>query len=258
MAERYSSIFRPNLFDDTVVLITGGGTGIGRCTAHELAELGATVVIAGRRLDVLQTTAQEIAASGGSCDAVELNIRDEQSVNAAVADIVARHGKIDGLFNNAGGQFVAPAADMSINAWRTVVDLNLNGTFIVTHAVYHHHMRTNGGAIVNMLADFRTGYPGMAHMSAARAGIENLTKTLSLEWAASDVRINCVAPGMILSSGMLTYPTQVQQDATNSIKGSPAGRPGTESEVSAAVAFLLSPAASYVRGATLHIDGGEG
>jgi citronellol/citronellal dehydrogenase len=258
MAERYSSIFRADLFRGSVVLITGGGTGIGRCTAHELAELGATVVLAGRRREILEATAAEITGNGGSCDVAEINIRDESSVDAAVAGIVQRHGKIDGLFNNAGGQFVAPAADMSPNGWRTVIDLNLTGTFLVSHAVYRHCMQANGGAIVSMLADIRTGYPGMAHSAAARAGIENLTKTLTLEWAEADIRVNCIAPGMILSSGMLTYPTDVQETSTRSIKQSPAGRPGTESEVSAAVAFLLSPAAAYVRGATLHIDGGEG
>ena len=258
MAERFSTIFREDLFRDQVILVTGGGTGIGRCTAHELAALGATVVIAGRRGEILDATAAEIAAAGGICDTIEINIRDEANIDATVAQIVERHGRISGLFNNAGGQFVAPVADMSPNAWRTVVDLNLNGTFLVSHAVFRHYMQDHGGAIVNMLADIRTGYPGMAHMSAARAGIENMSKTLTMEWAANDVRINCVAPGMILSNGMLTYPTEVQATSTRSIKGSPAGRPGTESEVSAAVAFLLSPAAAYVRGATLHIDGGEG
>ena len=258
MAERYSSIFRADLFAGSVVFITGGGTGIGRCTAHELAALGAMVVIGGRRQEVLAKTAAEIVNNGGNCDTVEINIRDEQAVDTAIAQIIERHGKIDGLFNNAGGQFVGPLADMSANGWKTVVDLNLNGTFLVSHAVYRHHMQAHGGAIVNMLADIQTGYPGMAHMSAARAGIENLSKTLALEWAPSDVRINCVAPGTILSNGMLTYPLEVQKTSANIMRNSPAGRPGTESEVSAAVAFLLSPAATYIRGATLSIDGGEG
>tara|TARA_A100001037_G_scaffold20609_1_gene17360 strand:+ start:16749 stop:17645 length:897 start_codon:yes stop_codon:yes gene_type:complete len=257
MSNRYTSIFRPGLFADQVILITGGGTGLGRCTAHELASLGATVVIAGRRQEVLEATAEEVTDAGGICDTLLMNIRDEEIVETAMDALLARHGRIDGLFNNAGGQFVAPLADMSANGWRSVVDLNLNGTFLVSHAAYRHYMREHGGAIVNMLADIRTGYPGMAHMAAARAGIENLTKTMALEWASADVRVNCVAPGMIMSSGMLTYPPQVQEVSAKNIKASPSGRPGTESEVSAAVTFLLSPAAAYIRGATLCVDGGE-
>ena len=142
--------------------MTGGGTGLGRCTAHELAALGATVVIGSRRKDVLERTAGEIASSGGSCDVVEINIRDEESVDRALAELVARHGRLDGLVNNAGGQFVAPVAKMSPKGWRTVIDLNLNGTFLVSTAAYRHAMKDSGGVIVNMLADIWTGYPAMA------------------------------------------------------------------------------------------------
>jgi citronellol/citronellal dehydrogenase len=146
--------------------------------------------------------------------------------------------------------------NMSPNGWRTVIDLNLNGTFLVSHAVYRHSMREHGGAIVNMLADIWTGYPGMAHMSAARAGIENLARTLCMEWAAAGVRVNCVAPGTILSSGMVTYPEAIQRQAVDESRDIAAARLGTESEVSAAIAFLLCPAAAYITGATLAVDGG--
>ena len=252
----YDSIFREDLLRDRVIFVTGGGTGLGRCTAHELAALGATVVIGARRRDVLEKAAAEIAEGGGRCDVVEVNIRDEQSVDAAVVQIVEQYGRIDGLFNNAGGQFVAPVEKMSPNAWRSVIDLNLNGTFLVSTAVHRHSMAERGGAIVNMLADIWTGYPGMAHMAAARAGIENLTRTLSMEWGTQGIRVNCVAPGTILSSGLLTYPEPVQQRTVKDASTAPLGRLGTESEVSAAVVFLLSPAAAYITGETLKVDGG--
>lgn len=253
---RYQSIFRPDLFRDHTVLVTGGGSGIGRCTAHELAGLGANVVIAGRREDVLAETADEIRADGGRCDTQPLDVRDGGSVDAAIAAIVERHGRIDGLFNNAGGQFAAPAEKISTSAWEKVVDLNLHGTFRVTRAVFDASMKQHGGAVVSMLADIHTGFVGMAHSAAARAGIANLTITLALEWSRYDVRLNCVAPGTILSSGMATYPEPVQKIAARGAETVPAGRLGTESEVSAAVVFLLSPAAAFVTGQTLAIDGG--
>ena len=207
----YQSIFRPGLFTDQVIVVTGGGTGIGRCTAHELASLGAKVIIAARTEETLIDTAAEIHEAGGDCDHVKLDLRDEGSIERAGTEIVSRHGRIDGLFNNAGGQFVSPVENMSANAWRAVIDLNLNGTFLMSKAVMEHSMKENGGAIVNMLADIWTGFPGMAHMAAARAGIDNLAKTMSVEWAPYNIRVNCVAPGTILSSGMLTYPREVQE-----------------------------------------------
>ena len=257
MAERYQSIYRPDLFAGKVAFITGGGTGLGRCTAHELASLGATVVIAGRRAEKLEETQAEIAAASGDCHVFQLDIRDDEAVDETVAAIVQQHGRIDCLFNNAGGQFVAKAEDTKPKGWRTVIDLQLNGTFVMSQAVFRHSMKEHGGAIVNMLADIWTGYPGMAHMSAARAGIENLSRTLTLEWAEFDVRVNCIAPGTILSSGMLHYPKDVQQQTVDRTLDLPTARLGTESEVSAAVVFLLSPAASHVLGETICVDGGE-
>lgn len=255
-SQRFDSVFRPGLFAGQVVLVTGGGTGIGRCTAHELAALGAQVVIASRKQGALERTAGEIAEAGGRCDVVQLDVRDQPAVDAAMQGIVERHGRLDGVVHNAGGQFVAPAEKITPNGWRTVIDLNLNATFWIASAAYRHWMRDHGGSIVCMLADIWTGYPAMAHMSAARAGIENLTWTLAMEWARSDIRINCIAPGTILSSGMLTYPPKVQEFTAREARNSPASRLGTESEVSAGIVFLLSPAAAYITAETLRVDGG--
>jgi len=251
----YDSVFRPDLFKDQVILVTGGGTGIGRCIAHELAALGATTLVAARREEKLHETVSEIAASGGRAHAYTLNIRDDEAVEEAVKEMVADHGRIDGLVNNAGGQFASPAAMMKPKGWRAVIDTNLNGTFFVSQAVFRHAMCKGGGVIVNIVADMWNGFPGMAHTGAARAGVVNLTKTLAIEWAAAGVRVNAVAPGIILSSGMNNYPPSVLKMAMRLFKKIPVSRAGTESEVSAAVTFLLSPAGRYITGETLRVDG---
>lgn len=253
----FESIYRAGLFQDQVIFITGGGSGIGRCTAHELASLGATVVIGGRRRELLEKTAAEIAESGGRVDVVEIDIRNEESVDAAFDEIGKKHSRIDGLFNNAGGQFLSSAADLSPKGFRSVVDLDLNATFIMCRAAYLHGMRENGGSIVNMLVDFRTGYPQMCHSAAARAGIENLTKSLALEWSVDGVRLNCVLPGDVLSSGMTTYTMEIQEETLELAKSYPLGRLATESEVSAAAVFLLGPASTYMTGGTLTLAGGS-
>lgn len=253
----FDSVFRPDLFEGQTVLITGGGTGLGRCNAHELASLGAQVVISGRREDVLGETADEIRADGGRCEFETMDVRDDESVTGAIAKVVERVGPIHGLYNNAGGQFAAPAEKISPSAFRKVVDLNLNGTFQVTRAVFEASMKEHGGSVVNMLADIRNGYVGMVHSAAARAGIENMTITLALEWSRYDIRMNCVAPGTILSSGMRTYPEAIQEQAVKGAGVVPASRLGTESEVSSVVTFLLSPGSTFVTGQTLAIDGGS-
>ncbi len=253
----YQSVFRPNLFADRVALITGGGTGIGRCIAHELASLGAHVVVAGRRLEPLERTVGEVAEDGGQASFVQMNIRDETAVVEAIDSVVNSRGRIDLLVNNAGGQFASPASAIRAKGWRAVVDTNLNGTFWVTQAVFNAWMQANGGAIVNVIAEMRNGFPGMAHTGAARAGVDNLTKSLAVEWARHGVRINSVAPGNILSSGMTTYPESFLKLALPMLRGNPSARMGTEAEVSAAVTFLLSPASSFTTGATLWTDGGS-
>jgi NAD(P)-dependent dehydrogenase (short-subunit alcohol dehydrogenase family) len=168
---------------------------------------------------------------------------------------VDTHGRLDFLVNNAGGQFASPAAAIRPKGWRAVVDTNLNGTFFVSQAAFKHGMARRGGAVVNIVADVWNGFPGMAHTGAARAGVINLTKTLATEWAAAGVRVNSVAPGIILSSGMKNYPPHILKMVMGIVEKIPASRIGTEAEVSAAVAFLLSPAAAYITGETIRVDG---
>jgi citronellol/citronellal dehydrogenase len=249
----YESVFRPGLFRDQVVVVTGGGSGIGRCTAHELAALGAHVVLVGRKPEKLVATEAEIRADGGGCGHFVCDIRDEESVRATIAGIVATHGRIHGLVNNAGGQFQSPLADISAKGWQAVVATNLTGGFLMARECYVQSMRAHGGAIVNMSADAWNGMPGMGHSGAARAGMQNLTETAACEWAP--VRVNAVAPGFIASSGLDTYPEAVQPMLRSLPRHIPAQRLGTEAEVAAAIVFLLSPAAAFVSGACLRVDG---
>jgi len=251
----YRSIFRSDLFAGRVVVVTGGGSGIGRCTAHELASLGASLALIGRNADKLQAVAAEIDApermSTHTCD-----IRDEAAVRDTVAAVLTRHGRIDGLFNNAGGQFPSPLRDISQKGWEAVVRNNLTGGFLMARECYTQWMEAHGGSIVNAIADMWNGMPGMGHSGAARAGMLNFTETAACEWAASGVRVNAVAPGWVASSGLETYPDAFKDKIRQLARKVPLQRLGSESEVSAAVAYLLSDAAAFVTGSTLRVDGG--
>ena len=252
----FRSVLRPGLFAGQTIVVTGGGSGIGRCTAHEIASLGAHVVIAGRKPEKLAAVKAEIEQSGGSCETHTFDIREEAQVKDAVAAIVAKNGRIHGLFNNAGGQFPAPAAQMSAKGFDVVVRNNLTGGFIVSREVFTQSMEKYGGSIVNMAADMRNGFPNMAHTGAARAGMVNLTMTLAHEWAYAAVRVNAVSPGWIASSGMDTYQGEFKENIPKLKNHCPMGRLGTESEVSGVVCFLLSEAAAYITGSEIRIDGG--
>jgi citronellol/citronellal dehydrogenase len=252
----YRSVFTPGLFAGQVVWVTGGGSGIGRCVAHELASLGALVVISGRSAEKLAGVAAEIAADGGRCDTIAFDIRDEEAVKAGVAEVLARHGRLDGLVNNAGGQFPAPLEAISKKGWDAVVANNLTGGFLMMREVFKQWMAGHGGAIVNMTADFRNGMPTMAHSGAARAGMANLTQTAAFEWAHAGVRVNAVAPGWIASSGMDTYDERTKAGIRQLKHHVPLKRMAMEAEVSGPIVFLLSPAAAFITGITVQIDGG--
>lgn len=251
---KYDSVFRDGLFAGRVALVTGGGSGIGRCTAHELASLGARVVVAGRKLDKLEAVAREIADDGGQARAIVADIRKEDQVQALVRGTLERLGALDLLVNAAGGQFVSPLEAISRNGFGAVIDTNLTGTFLVCKEAYSAWMRDHGGAIVNVVADMWRGMPYMGHSGAARAGVVNLTQTAALEWAGANVRVNAVAPGLIDSSGLDHYPPEVRAVIPQLPKELPAQRLGTESEVSSVIVFLLSPGAMYMSGETVRVD----
>ncbi|MES3040817.1 MAG: SDR family oxidoreductase [Pseudomonadota bacterium] len=254
----YRSMFRPDLFAGQTHIVTGGGSGIGRCTAHELASLGAHVVLVGRSVERLEKTVAEILEDGGSASYVSLDIREEQAVKDAVAQVLAERGAIHGLVNNAGGQFPSPLMHISKKGWDAVVNSNLTGGFLFAREVFNQYMLANGGSIVNIIADMWRGMPGMGHSGAARAGMMSLTETAAVEWAFAGVRVNSVAPGFIASSGMDRYDPAFAEMVIPQMRGTiPAKRMGDEDEISSTIVFLLSPAASYMTGACLCVDGGS-
>ncbi len=248
-------IFKDNLFADRVVVITGGGSGIGLCAAIEFAKLGAKVAICGRKPEKLETARAQIASYSSleTTFASPCDIRDADAVNSFTDATIAALGPVDILFNNAGGQFPAPAQNISPNGFAAVVNNNLCGTFNMTAAIANKAMiPQKRGCIVNMIANIYRGFPGMAHTGAARAGVENLTMSLAVEWSRYNIQVNAIAPGIITSSGTQQYPKAILDMA---IESCPAKRAGTVDEVTASILFLASPAAKYISGTTLRVDG---
>lgn len=252
----YQSVFKPGLFEGQTIIVTGGGSGIGRCTAHELASLGANVVIVGRNAEKLASVEAEIAEDGGSVMTSVCDIREEPMVIATIDAVLAKHGRIDGLVNNAGGQYRTELKTISTKGFEAVVRSNLTGGFIFMREVYNRWMEANGGAIVNIIADIWHGWPEFGHSAAARGGMLTLTETAACEWSASGVRVNTVAPGGIVSSGFDTYTPEMQKKLHDFTAGVPLQRFGTEAEISAAITYLLSPAAAYITGSCVRVDGG--
>lgn len=253
-----SRIFRDDLLAGQVALVTGGGTGIGAAAARELARLGATVVIASRKAEVIERAVAGLSSELGT-DRITgdtVDIRDRDAVAATVARTLGRHGRIDVLVNNGGGQFFAPAETITGKGFDAVVGTNLTGTWNLTRAVADAWMLAHGGVIVNVTMLTNRTFPGMAHSVAARAGVEAMTRTLAIEWASRGIRLNSVAPGVVASSGLDRYPKGmgILEQIQSLI---PMKRLATCEEVAWLIAFLASPAGAYVTGQTWTIDGGK-
>jgi citronellol/citronellal dehydrogenase len=245
-----SEIFRPGLLEDQVIVVTGGGTGLGRATAIELAALGATVVVAGRRIEPLEETAK---LCEGTCEPVALDIREEEQVHAFVDGVVERHGRIHTLVNNAGGQFLSPAEDISSKGFRAVVKLNLEGTWLMTQAVATKSMiPSGGGKVISVTLSPHHGLPGMVHSSAARAAVENMMRVLSIEWSRFDIKLNAIATGHFETDAIQKYPEPVKAGVAKTV---PLGRMGRPIEQAWLVAYLASPAGDYYSGSIFTLDG---
>ena len=254
MSTEPSRIFAPNLLDGMVCIVSGAGSGLGRATALELARLGATVVGCGRRQEPIDETKAAIDALGGSADAIAADIRDADAVAALVDGVLERHGRIDLLVNNAGGQFLAPAETISAKGFRTVTELNVQGTWNMTHAAATKaFIPQGGGKVVSVTLSPHSGVPGVVHSSAARAGVENMTRTLAVEWARFGITLVAVAPGQIATEAFLSnYPSIVAARVAETI---PLGRMGRPEEVAWLIAYLASPAGDFLSGAVLTVDG---
>ena len=266
-----SSVFRAGLLDGQVALVTGGGTGIGFGIAELLAELGAHVVLASRKREHLDSAAERLRAAGGQASTVEVDVRDPERVRAMVEQVVGERGRIDLLVNNAAGNFYAPSESMSVNAWKSVIEIDLYGTFFCSQAVVPVMKAQGGGRIVSisMTLHYR-GWPQMAHATAAKAGVDALTKTLAVEWAPHGIRINAIAPGPIPTEGVrkaFTPPADSgipdlfaateKAMARYAEKAIPLGRWGAPRDIANMVAFLASPAGDWITGAIFVVDGGE-
>jgi citronellol/citronellal dehydrogenase len=248
-------MYKETLFKNKIALVTGGRSGIGYAIAKQYLQLGATVIIASRKAEPLAIAAKALSEFG-TCDYKACDIRKTDDIQALATHIKDHHGRLDILVNNAGGQFPAPAELISENGWIAVINNNLNGTFFMSQIIAKtFFIPQKNGTIVNIIANIFRGFPGMAHTGAARAGVENLTKSLAQEWAEYNIRVNAIAPGIIESSGLETYPDQIKAFFAKARKENLMGRFGTVEDVANSTMFLSSPLSAYTSGITQYVDG---
>ena len=251
-------MFAPNLLEDRVAVVTGGGTGIGLAVARRLGTLGARIVIGSRNAANLEAGSAELRHAGLDPLTVQIDVRNPEQVDELVERTVKHFGHIDILVNNAAGNFICPAEDLSINGWNAVVGIVLNGTFYCSRAVGRQMIHQGrGGSIVSILANYVwTGNAGTVHSAAAKAGVMSLTQTLAVEWARHKIRVNAVAPGAVESPGAAKQLWDSPEAVARITEGVPLGRWGKPEEIADSVAFLVSEHAGYITGEVLTIDGG--
>ncbi|HEX3173335.1 MAG TPA: SDR family oxidoreductase [Solirubrobacterales bacterium] len=254
MTDSVSRVFRPDLLEGQICLVSGAGSGLGRETALELARLGATVLGCGRRAEPLAETAAQAEGLAGSFEHEAMDIREEEAVERLFDGLLERHGRLDVLVNNAGGQFLAPAESISPKGFRTVIELNVMGTWLMTHAAATRaFIPQGGGKVLSVTLSPHNGMPGMVHSGAARAAVENMMRTLAIEWARFDVKLCALAAGQFATETLMTkYPQVVIDNLERSI---PLGRAGRAEEMAWLVAYMASPAGDFVSGTTITIDG---
>lgn len=250
-------MYSQTLFKDKIALVTGGRSGIGFAISKQLLQLGASVMIVSRKETELKKAA-ELLSEFGTCRHMACDIRNTEEIQKVAAQLQNDFGRLDILVNNAGGQFPILAEYLNDKGWNAVINNNLSGTFFVTREMANSFFITQKeGIVVNIIAGVVRGFPGMIHTGAARAGVENMTKTLAQEWSDYNIRINCVAPGIIESTGLDQYPKPVQEMFDAAKKAIPLNRFGSVEEVANAVCFLASPLSSYTTGTTLYVDGAQ-
>lgn len=256
MSDDTSSIFQPGLLSGRTALITGGATGIGFATAKLMGQLGAQVIIGSRDADKLQAAVAQLRALAVNAHGHVVNVRDEAAIDKLFAELTAASRLPDILVNNAGGQFASPALDISPNGFRAVVDLNLTGSWLMSVAFARHFRAAQNktGAIVSIVLAQQSGIPGMVHAAAARSGVANMMKTLAYEWGGLGLTVNALAPGTVDTEALIRY-DRAGLEATAARL--PVPRMASAEEVAQAVVYLVSPAARFITGITLQIDGGE-
>jgi citronellol/citronellal dehydrogenase len=251
---RADTVYRPDLFAGKVALVSGAGSGIGRACALLFARLGASVVICGRTLEKLEQVAEFARGRGARMRAIAANIREPEQVAALFDKVEAEFGALDVLVNSAGGQFPQAAIDIAAKGWSAVIANNLNGTwYMMQRAAQHWRNRQRPGSIVNVVVVTDRGMPGVAHTVAARAGIIGATRTVAVEWAPLNIRVNCIAPGLTATEGLEVYPPEAQREFP---RANPMKRPGTPMEIAEACVYLGASSGSFITGEVLTVDGG--